>query len=45
MVAMRAQQFVMAEFLIDNGIDYNYETTLLVRMRFLHILLRLMNMK
>ncbi|XP_061195411.1 uncharacterized protein LOC133203656 [Saccostrea echinata] len=29
MVAMRAQQMEMVEFLIDNGIDYNYETTLL----------------
>ncbi|XP_062578101.1 uncharacterized protein LOC134239992 [Saccostrea cucullata] len=28
MVAMRAQQIEMVEFLIDNGIDYNYETTL-----------------
>lgn len=30
MVAMRAQQMEMVEFLIDNGVDYNYETTLIV---------------
>lgn len=29
MVAMRAQQMEMVEFLIDNGVDYNYETTLI----------------
>lgn len=30
MVAMRAQQMEMVEFLIDNGVDFNYETTLIV---------------
>lgn len=30
MVAMRAHQMEMVEFLIDNGVDYNYETTLIV---------------
>lgn len=29
MVAMRALQMEMVEFLIDNGVDYNYETTLI----------------